>query len=119
MLIGIAMNAGAGPFDALVKEAIGERLALVRLALGFRTQAAIVRALNDIDPTITPQHWNMWESGRQRIGVDSALLLVRKFNISLDWIYRGEKDGLPVKLARAIEALEATQVRKDRLNDQQ
>lgn len=104
------MNPRPGSFEPYLKEAIGERLALARLALGFRTQAAIVRALNDIDPTLTPQHWNMWESGRQRIGVDSALLLVRKFNISLDWIYCGEIDGLPTKLSRAIEALEAAQI---------
>lgn len=116
MLIETIMPRG-GPFDPYLKEAIGERLALARLALGFRTQAALVRALNDIDPTITPQHWNGWESGRQRIGVDSALLLVKKFNISLDWIYRGEKDGLPVKLARAIEALEAAQVRRDNIHN--
>ncbi|MGE5166373.1 MAG: helix-turn-helix transcriptional regulator [Sphingobacteriales bacterium] len=101
------MNPRVGAYEPFLKEAIGERLALVRLALGYRTQAAIVRALNEIEPSLTPQHWNMWESGRQRIGVDSALLLVRKFNVSLDWIYRGEKDGLPHKLARAIEALEA------------
>lgn len=96
-----------GPYDPFLKEAIGERLRLTRLALGFHTQISIVRALNR--PNITAAHWNNWESGRVRMGVDYALVLKHQFGLSLDWIYQGEKGGLSHKLARALDALEGCQ----------
>jgi transcriptional regulator with XRE-family HTH domain len=82
-------------------KAIGERLRLTRLALNFRTQAAICRKISE-DKNFA-QVWNNWEKGRDRINVDNAILLCQKFRLTLDWIYRGDNGMLPAALATRIE----------------
>lgn len=38
--------------------------------------------------------YNNWENGTRRITVDAADILVDRYNLSLDFIYRGRLDGL-------------------------
>lgn len=92
-------RAMAGPEST---EKIGERLRLTRLALGFSKQVEICRALGDEG---LAQAWNNWERGRERISVDYALSLCRRFRLSLDWIYLGEDGLLPSKLQKQISDL--------------
>lgn len=90
------------------KEAIGERLRWTRLALGFQKQVDICR---DIGDEGMAQAWNNWESGRDRIGLDNALMLCRRYRLSLDWIYTGNDGNLPASLARRIADIRASEKR--------
>lgn len=42
-----------------------------------------------------------WESGQQRVSVDGALALRRTYGLSLDFIYEGISDALPMTLRAA------------------
>lgn len=48
---------------------------------------------------ITPSAWNNYERGANRISLDQALKICRATGISLDWIYRGLRAGMPYELA--------------------
>jgi transcriptional regulator with XRE-family HTH domain len=43
-----------------------------------------------------------WESGQQRVSVDGALALRRTYGLSLDFIYEGIDDALPMTLRAAL-----------------
>ena len=61
---------------------------------------------------IVPQAWNNYERGRNRISIDQALKVCQATGASLDWIYRGLADGLPVNLAVALQKLQRSRARK-------
>jgi transcriptional regulator with XRE-family HTH domain len=42
-----------------------------------------------------------WESGQQRVSIDGALALRRTYGLSLDFIYEGIDDALPMTLRAA------------------
>lgn len=42
-----------------------------------------------------------WESGQQRISIDGALALRHTYGLSLDFIYEGIDDALPMTLRAA------------------
>lgn len=65
---------------------IADRLRRLRVAVGYDRSAAAFAQTVDI----TPQAWNNYEKGRRRIELDQAMKLVRRYGVSLDWIYRGE-----------------------------
>ena len=84
-------------------EAISQRLMWAQKALHFPTQTAFSAAI----PGMTPQKWNNYLSCRDLIPVDVALVLCQRFRLSLDYIYRAEKDALPLNLVRKLELAEA------------
>ncbi len=86
---------------------MSERLRVSRMALKL-TQARLCRLA-----TINPQAWNMAEQGNSRIGLSSALRLCQATGLTLDWIYRGSRAGLPLELAEAISREEAKLDRVD------
>lgn len=73
-------------------KSIGKRLVRTREALGY-SQAQFCREIG-----IERNQYNPFEKGRRRITVDVALLILDRFEISLDWIYAGRKMGLPAHL---------------------
>ena len=88
--------------------AIGARLCLLRRAYGAlqrrggeMSQSEFAR-LCDIGISA----WNNAETGDNRIGIDNAKKVARRTGASLDFIYFGERAGLPHALAIAIGALE-------------
>lgn len=83
------------------KQAIGERLLLTREALGLRQGAFGARAL------ISASTYNQWEMGVKRPAVENAIALCEAFDLTLDWIYRGDPSGLRYQTAEAIKALRA------------
>lgn len=89
--------------DPESNEAIGKRLEITRLALGYRKQTAIVAALGS---NFSAALWNNWERGRDRPSLDLANMLCRRFQLTLDWIYRGDRGGLPLRLIQEIETVE-------------
>jgi transcriptional regulator with XRE-family HTH domain len=43
-----------------------------------------------------------WETGQQRVSVDGAIALRRTYGLSLDFIYEGIDDTLPMTLRQAL-----------------
>lgn len=86
------------------KEAIAIRLEITRLALGFPTQVAFTKAMGS---RITPQRWNNYESGRDRLTLNVGLDVCRKFpSVRLDWLYRGDKTVLTSVFRTEIDEAE-------------
>lgn len=83
--------------DAASFEATGRRLIATRLALGFTSQLEFAEAAG-----VSPQAINNYERGRSRPQLSVALALCERFQLTLDWIYRGDPGGLPMRLARVL-----------------
>lgn len=77
--------------------AIGERLRALRLAFGPTKQVDWCAKHN-----FTPSQWNNWERGTKRISVDSAERLCEIYGLTLDWIYRGRRDGLAETASKVL-----------------
>jgi len=45
-----------------------------------------------------------WETGNHRISIDGALKLRDRYGLTLDWIYCGNVDALPHKVASALRS---------------
>ncbi len=98
-------------------EEIGTRVALTKRALGYDRQIDFVEAIRP-RTGITLQRWNDYESGRDRIALRIAVALCDRFDLSLDWIYRGKRGELPARIAKAIEAVEGYDARPQCLSDE-
>ena len=51
---------------------------------------------------IAANTFSMYESGDRLLSVEAALALCKAH---MDWLYRGDADGLPHKLAKAVLAI--------------
>ena len=84
-------------------EAIAARLELLRVALGFKTRKAFVAAIGD---GMTRQKWDNYLHGRVTIPITTATRLCHLFHVDLNWIYHGDRAGLPRGLVQKLEAAE-------------
>lgn len=74
----------------------GERLLRAREALGkggHGNQGKYASVL-----TMTKHAYGQWENGVNLIPLDQAILLCRAYGLSLDYIYLGDRSGLPERL---------------------
>jgi hypothetical protein len=80
-------------------EDVGKRITELWTALGYETSAAFAAALG-----VSPQRVNNVEVGMS-LSRDLAIKIV-KFapGLTLDWLYFGKPDGLPLELARLLGA---------------
>lgn len=78
--------------------AIAERLRSVRDVYGFSAKDFAERA------GIDPKRYYNWENGKDRISIDGASQLKREYGLSLDFIYDGNVDMLPHKIAVALSS---------------
>lgn len=78
---------------------VGRRLYLARRAVDMH-QAEFGDAAGMSQP-----QYSMVESGRRLLTLTYALQFCARFGLSLDWIYRGDPSGLPVRLVDAINKL--------------
>ena len=98
-------DAGRGPYRRMVNtdnardlNAIGQRIVLLRRALGYGpTEFAVF-----LD--IGTNTLSNYETGRRRPDIDQAVNIVRRTGVTLDWLYRGEAAGLPHGLLVKINA---------------
>lgn len=97
--------------DPESNEAISDRLELTRIALEFPTKKAFAEA---VQPGMTSQKWSNYISKRDRIPIDVALAMCRKWGLTTDWIYRGLMNGLPSDLRLKIEKAAADLANPDR-----
>ena len=70
-------------------EAIGARLASVRKAFSDFDQRAWAEK-----HAFGHTQWNNWEKGTRRIPVESAEKLCTLYGLTMDFVYRGRRDGL-------------------------
>lgn len=68
---------------------IGVRLIAVREGFSELKQRPWAEKHN-----FSPTQWNNWEKGTRRISVDAAEQLADSYGLTLDYIYRGRRDGL-------------------------
>lgn len=80
-------------------EEIGERLYATRTALGL-TQAEIAERLGLSQPT-----YALYETGKRMLPPRWAVAVADGFNVTTDWLYRGDASGIPYKLHGEIMAV--------------
>lgn len=76
---------------------VGRRLALARKALKLQ-QDEIATALGASQP-----QYSQYETGRRLLTLPPALRLCERYNLTLDWLYRGDPSGLPIRMLEAIK----------------
>lgn len=72
---------------------VGERLARLRVALGHPTDASFAAYLD-----ISPQKLSNYLRGASRPDLMTAMSIVKRTRVTLDWIYYGEEGGLSLQL---------------------
>lgn len=82
--------------DAPYRE-IGERLRRLREAYSDDSQKAWAERHG-----FAPTQYNNWEKGARRITVDSAEKLADRYELTLDFIYRGKVAGLSENARKAL-----------------
>jgi hypothetical protein len=75
----------------------GARLRQLRRAFDFETSTAFAFFIG-----VEFQRWNAFENDFP-LSREVAFLLARKFGVSLDWLYFGRVDALPLELVRRLE----------------
>jgi len=76
---------------------IGARLRALRLALEDESQADFARRHG-----FKRSQLNNWETGVRRIPLEAAVTLCDAYGVSLDWMYRGKRDGLSEHLRKLL-----------------
>lgn len=79
--------------------AVGLRLELTRQVLGMAQKDFCGRA------KIAANTYNQIEHGKKGMGLENAIALCEAYDLTLDWIYRGDPSGLRYETADAIKAL--------------
>lgn len=88
----------AKTIDGTSLDAIGRRLALTRQVLGFQQNEFCDRA------KIAANTYNQYEKDKKRPSVPNAIQLCEAYDLTLDWIFRGDPSGLRYETADAIKA---------------
>jgi transcriptional regulator with XRE-family HTH domain len=78
---------------------MGRRLELTRIALGLTAGAFANRA------GVAKSTYSNYTSGTRAPELDQALKLCEAYELTLDWIYRGDPSGLKYGLAEKINKL--------------
>ena len=76
---------------------IGARLTQVREAFSDLNQKAWAERHN-----FNATQYNNWEKGTRRIPIEAAEKLCGIYGLSLDFVYRGRRDGLSEKASKVI-----------------
>lgn len=94
--IGQAHKCGMGTQPAPYAD-IGNRLAAIRRAFSEDSQKSWAERHG-----FNPTQYNNWEKGTRRITVDCSERLADTYGLSLDFIYRGKRDGLSENARKAL-----------------
>jgi transcriptional regulator with XRE-family HTH domain len=84
--------------EALTYPDIGQRLIAIRQ--GFAPDLS-QKAFADRHAFGHTQY-NNWETGARRIPVDAAETLCEAYGLTLDFVYRGRRDGLSEKASKVL-----------------
>jgi transcriptional regulator with XRE-family HTH domain len=88
-------HAPVKPADREYRVMVGGRLRSMRKMLGLKS-AQMCDILG-----IARNTYSQWESGVNLPDVRAMVDLCDRFGVTLDYIYRGDKSGLPLRLAAA------------------
>ena len=80
---------------------VARRLALTREIFGLTEKEFAERA------GVLLGRYHQWESGSTPISLSSAVALCAAHGVTLDWLYRGKIQGLPLWLAVEIKVCSA------------
>lgn len=80
---------------------LGKRLRQTREAMALKA-VDICRAID-----IEPNRWSQYESGTRPVTMAVAIRLCEAYGLTLDWIYRGDPSGLPVRLHQKLSVVAA------------
>jgi transcriptional regulator with XRE-family HTH domain len=80
---------------------VARRLALTREILGLTQKEFVERA------GVILSRYHLWETGRSPIYLSAAIALCDAHGLTLDWLYRGKTQGLPLWLAVEVVACSA------------
>ncbi len=80
-------------------DAIAERLRVTRAVFGLAQGEFAAKA------DINANTYNQYEQAVRRPSIEHAIALAERYNITLDWIYRGEPSGLKHETFEAIRAI--------------
>jgi DNA-binding XRE family transcriptional regulator len=86
--------------DDCSKEAIGQRLKMLREVLGYKGRGNQTKFAKWIGIPYTT--WNNYELGLGKISPANLLKLKRKTGVTSDWVYFGDSDELPLNIARRL-----------------
>jgi transcriptional regulator with XRE-family HTH domain len=76
---------------------VGRRLAALRVSLDLN-QSDVARRLKTSANKIS-----QWEAGKFLPSLPAAISLCAEFGITLDWLYRGDRSGLPARIIAALD----------------
>lgn len=82
-------------------EDIGKRIVMLRDALGHN-QVSFGRLVEISQPAMAN-----YEKGFRRPELDKAIQIVTKTGVTLDWLYLGDRSGLPHRLLALIEEFDS------------
>lgn len=51
---------------------------------------------------LSQPRYNQYETGRRLLTLAAAMALCERYNLTLDWLYRGDPSGLPYRLTEAL-----------------
>jgi transcriptional regulator with XRE-family HTH domain len=75
---------------------VARRLAAARAALNLDQQQFGTRA------GLSQPQYNQFEKGKRLLTLSAAMKLCDEYNLTLDWLYRGDPSGLPYGFAKTI-----------------
>jgi len=80
---------------------VARRLTLSRIALGMSPGDFAAGA--GLTQSNYSQYENLWRS----LSIRAAMKLCARYNLTLDWLFRGDPSGLPIRLNDAINSATA------------
>jgi len=87
--------------DEMSKEAVAYRLSLIRRALNFETQSDFATRLG-----VSLTRYNNWEGGVIRLPLDFAIKIQEMSGFDANYIFRGDKSNLPMRLVTLLADVE-------------
>lgn len=76
---------------------VGERIRILRVAFGFKTQAAFAEHIGAKRGEVAA-----WESGGRRPSIEKAEPIVERFRVTLDWLFLGNSAKLDHDVATLL-----------------
>ena len=77
---------------------VARRLAAARKALGLDQDEF------GAGGSLSQPRYNQYETGRRLLTLAAAIALCDRYNLTLDYLYRGDPSGLPYRLADKIRS---------------
>lgn len=89
---------------------VANRLKIFRESLGV-SQAELCRQTG-----FSSAQWAQYETAKRRISLEAALLLNRTYGVTLDYIFLGDRSGLPMRIASKLPPENKATALKPHLN---